>query len=283
MKETWKDIPDYEGKYQVSDYGRVRAINYNPYKMIKLFLNKRGYYDVGLWKYSKRKLIAVHQLVAIVFLGHKPNGYNIVVDHVNNDKTDNRLTNLQLITHRENCSKDKWRYDKQTKYVGVHKSLNKFTAMIVYKGKLVNLGVFNTQEEARAHYLKNVKAIESGETLIIKRATHSSKYRGVNYCKRKGLWTARIMVNKKSYFLGAFKTEDEAYYEYMKRYNDIQDGKEIIDRSKPKIKTSKYKGVGYNKNINFWIARKQINNKSYFLGRFKTEDEAHEAYINFTR
>ena len=43
----------------------------------------------------------------MAFLNHKPNGNKLVVDHINNVKTDNRLSNLQIITQRKNTSKDR--------------------------------------------------------------------------------------------------------------------------------------------------------------------------------
>ena len=111
--ENWKDIPGYEGLYQVSDMGNVRALNYwnkpGKVKVLKLTLTKsdkkRAYLGITLWKNAKRKLYKVHQLVAIAFLNHTPNGHTIIVDHINEDRRDNRLCNLRLTTDKDNINK----------------------------------------------------------------------------------------------------------------------------------------------------------------------------------
>jgi hypothetical protein len=93
-------------------------------------------------------------LVGMAFLNHKPDGTNkICIDHINNDKLDNRLTNLQLITNRENTSKD--RKGGTSKYVGVRSSaINKWRAEIYINGKTKNLGTFTDEYEAHLAYQK---------------------------------------------------------------------------------------------------------------------------------
>jgi len=114
--EIFKDIPGYEGIYQVSDLGRVKSLKFNKEKILKPGVNNHGYYTVVLCK-GKRKTINVHQLVAMAFLNHEPCGYNgLIVDHKDNNPLNNRLSNLQLISQRENTSKDK---KGSSKYTGV--------------------------------------------------------------------------------------------------------------------------------------------------------------------
>ena len=120
MQEIFKDIPGYEGCYQVSNLGRVKSLERTSINCInvkyttqELILRqalqgnkgKAQYFGVGLMKDGKVKSIRVHKLVAIAFLGHKPNGNTIVVDHIDNNPFNNRVDNLQLITHGENMSK----------------------------------------------------------------------------------------------------------------------------------------------------------------------------------
>src|SRR5688572_11930976 len=110
MEETWKDVPGYEGLYQVSDLGRVRSMSNDKTKkgrLLKFTLNNE-YYNVSLYKAKKLKTMRVHKLVAMAFLGHVPDGLNTVVDHIKN-KLDNRLVNLRLRDFIENSS------DKVTK------------------------------------------------------------------------------------------------------------------------------------------------------------------------
>ena len=150
MKEIFKQIPDYPN-YEASNLGRIKSINKN------LILNQRidckGYKRTNLYK-NGNKNICVHQLVAMAFLEHKRKGMEIVVDHIDNNPLNNRLDNLQLITNRENCIKDKkdvgayfdkrsskWyskiRIGSKQKYLGSY--VNKQDALNAYQNELNKL------------------------------------------------------------------------------------------------------------------------------------------------
>lgn len=78
MSEEWKDVVDYEGKYQVSNYGNVRSLNYNKTgktKLLKPTKNTGGYLRVSLRKDRERKIKLVHRLVAEAFVPN-PHGYS---------------------------------------------------------------------------------------------------------------------------------------------------------------------------------------------------------------
>ena len=158
--EKWKDVPEYEGLYQVSNFGRVKSLKFNKQRILKLTSDPNGYYRCNLYSKGKRGRFKVHKLVAISFLGHVPDGHNIVVDHVNNDKSNNRLENLQLISHRENTSKDKKGYSSQ--YVGVtwNKSTSKWLSRIVIEGELKYLGSFTYEIEAAEAYQTKLKELK---------------------------------------------------------------------------------------------------------------------------
>ena len=128
MKEIWKDIPGYKGIYQASNLGRIKSLSRKSksgktgYKItndliLKTSINHRGYERISLHKNSNKKTFAVHQLIAMAFLNHKPCNFRIVVDHINNIKTDNKLKNLQLMSNRENVVKNTEM--GSSKYVGV--------------------------------------------------------------------------------------------------------------------------------------------------------------------
>lgn len=105
IEEIWKDAVGYEGLYQVSNLGRVKSLNFNHTgneRIMKPTLKKTGYYSVKLWKNGKSKHINVHRLVAEAFLGSIPKG--LVVNHLNEIKTDNRLENLEICTIKENLN-----------------------------------------------------------------------------------------------------------------------------------------------------------------------------------
>lgn len=102
MDEIWKDIQGYEGKYQVSNRGNVLSLNYRRERRPKILKPKetRGYYQVGLRKNGRRTFIGIHQLVAKHFApGYK---YGLQVNHINLNKHDNRASNLEWVTPKEN-------------------------------------------------------------------------------------------------------------------------------------------------------------------------------------
>lgn len=105
--EIWKDIPNYEG-YQVSNLGRVKSLeridalgHRLKEKILKPQLDGR-YYQVVLCKQSIVKHYYVHRLVWEAFNGQIPE--NMQVNHINEIKTDNRLSNLNLMTAKENTN-----------------------------------------------------------------------------------------------------------------------------------------------------------------------------------
>jgi hypothetical protein len=159
QKEVWKDVPDYDGLYQVSNLGRVKSLKFSKEKIKTQTLNSHGYYIVGFTKNSIDKTYYVHKLVAMAFLNHVPNKYTLVVDHINNIKTDNKLENLQIITQRENASKDK--KNKTSKYTGVSwdSTNNKWYSIIRINGKSVNLGRYKIEYDAYLVYKNKLKEI----------------------------------------------------------------------------------------------------------------------------
>ena len=117
MEETWKDIDGYENFYQVSNIGRVRSLDRTVYtknrwgdvrarnykgRIIKQSLDSKGYPMVHLQVDSVSKIARVHQMVARAFV---PGWFECaVVNHKDEDKTNNNVNNLEWVTFADNLN-----------------------------------------------------------------------------------------------------------------------------------------------------------------------------------
>lgn len=126
MTEVWKNILNYENKYQVSNLGNVRSLNYNNTGKIQLLrpkINKHGYREIKLSKNNKTKNFLVSTLVATTFILN--NNPDKVVTHINN-RLDDSVENL------------KWVFKEQIKFL-MYKNGNRkgipTENKISYKGK----------------------------------------------------------------------------------------------------------------------------------------------------
>lgn len=104
MDEVWKDIPDYEGLYQVSNMGRVKSLNYNhthKEKIMKLQKGRGGYLNVSLYN-KKAKRYFVHCLVCQAFI---PNPDNLPeINHKDCNPGNNKVNNLEWCNRKYNCN-----------------------------------------------------------------------------------------------------------------------------------------------------------------------------------
>ena len=98
--EEWRDIPGYEGLYQVSNTGKVRSAHHKRIRELKPTPQSGGYLLVSLCKNHARKGESIHTLVALAFLGPRLAG--MAINHKNGNKADNRDTNLEYVTYKEN-------------------------------------------------------------------------------------------------------------------------------------------------------------------------------------
>ena len=96
--EEFRDIPGYEGMYEVSNLGRVKNVETG--RILKPGKDRYGYLKVVLCKNGTRKTIKVHRLVALTFLPN-PNNYP-EVNHRDEDKTNNTVDNLEWCTRDYN-------------------------------------------------------------------------------------------------------------------------------------------------------------------------------------
>jgi hypothetical protein len=167
--EIWKPIKDYEGLYEVSNLGRVKSLEktlknrFNYYKTKEKILKPNiGYGGYAFQKIGteglNQKTFAIHRLVADAFLTKK-NELDIV-NHLDLNKTNNKLSNLEWVNFRENVTHKVINTNKNySNHVGISfdKSREKWTAKIKIEGKLYNLGRFDTEKQAILKYKEYVE------------------------------------------------------------------------------------------------------------------------------
>ena len=110
--EVWKDVPGYEGRYQVSNFGRVRSLPHEvqvrrqsgtefqkavPGRILRPGRMSSGHLSVSLGRHNS---LCVHYLVLLAFVGPRPAGYDVC--HIDGDPTNNYLDNLRYDTRVEN-------------------------------------------------------------------------------------------------------------------------------------------------------------------------------------
>lgn len=130
--EIWKDIPNYEGLYQISNLGNVKSLyritNNNHIiheKILKPQDNNNGYLVVNLYKNNKMKAKLIHRLVAKTFIDN-PNNYNYI-NHIDKNKSNNTVNNLEWCTQSYNVIYSKGRkvnqYDKNNNFIKTWNSI----------------------------------------------------------------------------------------------------------------------------------------------------------------
>ena len=233
-KEIWKDVPGYEGYYQVSDLGRARSLDrividsrggkrFYRGVALKTVLSS-GYHRVSFRINGSVRHFRLSQLVAIAFLDHKPDGHKKVVDHINGIRTDDRLSNLRIVTQRANLSTCFRSNDDSfsSKYPGVYKDGEKWVARIRYSDCKIYLGRFTDELEASNAYQSALSKIKDGSfNAGDYKIKFSSKYKGVSFRKSDSRWTAQTTINGKKKNIGSYKTEIEAHEAY-KQYKQIK-------------------------------------------------------------
>jgi hypothetical protein len=168
--EQWKDIPDYEGYYQISNLGRVKSLEKTlvirerkcVYKALikKNLISKRGYWEISLYKNNKECRKKIHRLLAICFIINPKN--HPQVNHIDGNRLNNEILNLEWVNNRENTCHRIKSSNCTSKYTGVSyfKRDKKWRSLIRVNEKRIYLGLFKTEEEAyqkRVEYEKENK------------------------------------------------------------------------------------------------------------------------------
>ena len=145
MNLEFKQIPGYSS-YRINRLGKVWSDIRN--KFMKMNKRKNGYLQISLVNdEGNRTATTIHQLLAMAFLNHKPDGHKIVVDHIDRNPLNNRIENLQLVSNRENCSKDKHYNKKSGLPLGITTNNSSYRYVVWYNSKQFKWG-FHTLEQA---------------------------------------------------------------------------------------------------------------------------------------
>ena len=105
LNEIWKPIEGFSTPYEISEHGVVRSLNYSKtgeIKELKPKIDRYGYIVYGLSNNGKVTWITAHRLVYNAFFGTIPEGMQI--NHIDEDKTNNNINNLELVTPKENSN-----------------------------------------------------------------------------------------------------------------------------------------------------------------------------------
>lgn len=171
LREIWKPIitnrEDYTGRYEISNLGRVKSLprktsNQFAHKerILKPTLNTYGYPVISLCRNARKISYHVHLLVWDSFTNEKRNTNTQEVDHIDNDKTNSSLSNLRLISKRENSSKAKLISKPNNLPTGVFLENGKYRAVITKNKKKIHLGYYDSPQEAEKVYQEELRRID---------------------------------------------------------------------------------------------------------------------------
>lgn len=159
--EVWKPIPEYEGLYEVSSWGRVKSVErFNSLgqklfeRILKNGCHNEGYLKTTIFKKGVRKKCYIHVLVVKAFLLDYFEGCE--VNHKDANRSNNYYKNLEIVNRRENVSYYS-RNSNLSGYVGVSKTKYAYVAEIRIDNRRIYLGSFKDPLKAHKAYLDALK------------------------------------------------------------------------------------------------------------------------------
>lgn len=213
--EVYKAVIGHDGLYEVSNLGNVKSFKFGKERQIKPVVGSHGYLTVILSKSGVLKTRTVHSLVAEAFLNHVPCGHKLVINHIDFNRLNNCVTNLEIVTNRENSNRKHIKLSSKFTGVSWYKPTGKWLAQIRINGKVKNIGYFTDELEASVYYENALLALHNGTEIITKPNDFTSKYKGVSWYKPANKWRVSIWINGKQKYLGLFTNELEASHVYQ--------------------------------------------------------------------
>ena len=142
-----KPIPNYEGLYSL-DLNNNQVFGHKKKKYLKPTTNDKRYYEMKLYKNNKGKIFKLHRLIYETYNGSIPD--KMEIDHIDNDRQNNNIENLRVVTHSENqWNRKTQKNNLSTGYKCIYKTKhNTYKVQITINKKVIYYKTFKTLEEA---------------------------------------------------------------------------------------------------------------------------------------
>lgn len=303
MEEIWKPLVGYEEFYIISNFGRLRSLRVRPDKDMhqRIVKRGRGYMFSNIQCQNKRINLPIHRSVAYTFIGPRPKG--LLIDHIDNNSLNNRVDNLEYVTPRENTIRGRsWALRETQKFKApcIEKLPIGYVVTMSFKRREITLGVFPSEELAAEAYFSTDTWEKALELNMKYKGTEKSLKTKLDRCPkvRRDLTHEEALERRRKTnmdsLLRAFpmrKQFDGVLY-YFGRAKSHAEREEYlnnltIDNYKTKLldyqqrrdarRTSKTKGVCFDRRTNKWVAHRTIEKLPKIIGRFKTEEDAIQA------
>lgn len=165
MDEIWEDLKGYRGCYQISNFGSVKRLAGGKTiedKILKLSLTTSGYLIVGLSLNGISKTKRVDRLVAETFLGHVPFCHIPKIKHLDSDRSNNKVSNLEIVNTRHKISRLNFKFSSEYTGVSWSNQRKKWVASILIEGKRTYLGCYTDELRASNAYQNALADYQNG-------------------------------------------------------------------------------------------------------------------------